>query len=81
MRLGRKLNRQCIAISEREQERRQRPEQKANGDADACEHQRLDQVDGKHQPARRAEALEGGDHLALFRHIAADGIADADAAE
>ena len=45
------------------------------------EQQRLEQIDGEHEPARRAEAFEGGDDFALLGHVALDGVADADAAE
>ena len=81
MRLDRERDGQRLAIGGGEKRRGQRAKNKADDDADPGEHERLDQIDGKHEPARGAERLEGGDDAALLRHVAADGVADADAAK
>ena len=81
MRLDRERDGQRLAIGGGEQRRGQRAKNEADDDAEAGEHERLDQIDGEHEPARGAERLEGGDHAALLRHVAADGVADADAAK
>lgn len=62
-------------------ERGERPEGKADHDAEACEHHRLDHVDVEDEPAGGTEAFERGDDVALLRHVALDRVADADAAE
>ena len=81
MRLDGERDGQRLAIGGGEERRGQRAKTEADDDADPGEHERLDQIDGKHEPARGAERLEGGDDAALLRHVAADGVADADAAK
>ncbi len=81
MRLDRQRDRQRVGIERGDQGRDECTDDEPDGDADQRQQQRLEKIDGEHQPARGAETFEGGDDLALLRHVALDGVADADAAE
>ena len=81
MRLDRQRDRQRVGIERGDQRRRKRADDEPDGDADERQQQGLEEIDGEHEPARRAETFEGGDDLALLRHVALNGVADADAAE
>ena len=56
MRLDGESDGQGVAIGRRQQSRGERAEHEPEDDAETGEHQRLDEIDGKHEPARSAQA-------------------------
>ena len=78
---GHHLDRQQRGGERPQQPRRREPEREAEQDAEAGQHQDLQQVDPEHQPARGAEAFEGRDGRAAGGEIVLDRERHADPAD
>src|SRR5262245_58048900 len=81
MRIGGECDGESVAVNPGDDKGRGGAEHETYYDTGRGKQACLHQVDGEHAPASCAERLEGRDHLALLRHVAADGVADADAAK